>query len=93
MMIKRLVLTLATLALLVAMFTTVLSKWTEPTAFGQPPVEYVVVAPGGTLWQIAKEYYPHLDPREVIHAMREINQLSTANVQVHQKIFLPRGEH
>ncbi len=43
----------------------------------QPKPEYemvsVVVQPGDTLWGLAREYAPVLDPREAVYIIREAN--------------------
>lgn len=40
----------------------------------------VVVEPGDTLWSIARAWVPDEDPRAVIGIIRELNQLSSADI-------------
>ncbi len=40
----------------------------------------VVVQPGDTLWSIAKAQVPSEDPRDVVGAMRDLNQLDSAEI-------------
>jgi len=43
------------------------------------PVEHIV-EPGETLWQIAREYQPEVDPRKAIYEIKEENELETAEI-------------
>jgi hypothetical protein len=40
----------------------------------------VVVEPGDTLWSIARAWLPDEDPRVVVGTIRELNQLSSADI-------------
>lgn len=40
----------------------------------------VVVEPGDTLWSIARTQVPGGDPRDIVGNIREINQLSSAEI-------------
>ncbi|NMB20562.1 MAG: LysM peptidoglycan-binding domain-containing protein [Firmicutes bacterium] len=40
----------------------------------------VVVQPGDTLWSIAKAQVPHEDPRVVVGALRDLNELKSADI-------------
>jgi len=40
----------------------------------------VVVEPGDTLWSIARTQVPDEDPRDVVGAMRVLNQLESADI-------------
>lgn len=51
-----------------------------------------VVAPQETLWGIAEKYNPHMDPREVIHDMRAINEGLKSIVYAGQEIQVPVWE-
>jgi nucleoid-associated protein YgaU len=48
------------------------------------------VQPGETLWQIAKEYYPKRDPREVVWEIRKINQMKSATIYPYEVLKLPK---
>ncbi|QMU95796.1 LysM peptidoglycan-binding domain-containing protein [Microbacterium esteraromaticum] len=56
----------------------------EPVAF-----ETVTVLPGDTLWSIAAEAAPGVDPREVIDDIRRLNNLSSGMIQVGASIAIP----
>jgi len=49
----------------------------------------VVVAPGETLWQVAEEAAPSVDPRETVAVIMELNELSSASVQAGQSLLVP----
>ncbi len=53
-----------------------------------------VVEPGDTLWMIAKQAQPGRDPREVVFAIRKINELSSALLFPGQVLQIPvsRGD-
>jgi hypothetical protein len=54
-------------------------------------VEHVVM-PKETLWDIAKNYHPERDPREVIYYVRKINGLEGPRgpmLQVGQRVRVP----
>ncbi len=47
-----------------------------------------IVAPGETLWNIAKFYSPHADPRKVVYVIRAINSISPI-IYPGQEILVP----
>ncbi|MBK9741001.1 MAG: LysM peptidoglycan-binding domain-containing protein [Actinobacteria bacterium] len=49
----------------------------------------VVVQPGESLWQIAQQIAPALDPREVVTAIRALNGLGDSTVIAGQSIVVP----
>ena len=51
----------------------------------------VVVQPGETLWQVAEEAVPSVDPRETVAVIMELNDLSSASVQAGQSLLVPVG--
>jgi len=51
--------------------------------------EYVSVAPGQSLWQLAEQVAPHADPREVVADILALNQLQSADVQPGQELAIP----
>lgn len=51
--------------------------------------EYVSVAPGQSLWQLAQQVAPQSDPREVVADIVSLNQLGTADVQPGQELAIP----
>ena len=53
--------------------------------------DYVTVLAGDTLWTIAESVAPESDPRDVIHEIMTLNQLSTAALTPGQEIAIPRS--
>ena len=51
--------------------------------------DYVSVAPGQSLWQLAEQVAPQSDPSEVVADILALNNLSSADVQPGQKLALP----
>jgi len=51
--------------------------------------DYVTVASGESLWQIAGELAPNADPREVISDIVHLNQLPSSEVQAGARIAIP----
>lgn len=56
----------------------------EPVSF-----ETVTVLPGDTLWSIASEAAPGVDPRNVIDEIKRLNNLSSGAIQVGDDIAIP----
>ena len=56
----------------------------DPVAF-----ETVTVLPGDTLWSIAADAAPGVDPREVIDDIKSLNNLSSGMIQVGASIAIP----
>jgi len=58
---------------------------------GAPTVatQQVVVQPGDSLWQIAVDVAPGVDPRAVVSAIREVNHLGTRPVVPGQVLVVP----
>lgn len=55
------------------------------------PVQYVTVAPGDTLWSIAGQIAPDVDPRETVAEIVERNALAGSTIQAGQRIAVPLG--
>ena len=53
----------------------------------------IVVEPGDTLWSIAKAQVPDEDPRNVVGSIRELNQLSSADIYPGQILTVSFKEH
>ena len=79
----------------VAVRAAVLDWWerTDVVAvdMGPDPVpRYHWIARGDSLWSIAREYYPGVDPRKVIHEIRELNPgIDPGRLQIEQRVTLP----
>jgi hypothetical protein len=54
-----------------------------------PATTVVVVQPGESLWQIAERTAPGVDPRELVTAIRAINDLGESTVVAGQSILVP----
>lgn len=53
--------------------------------------DYVTIAAGQSLWQVAEELDPTADPRDVIAEIVDLNRLASDAVQPGQRIALPAG--
>jgi LysM repeat protein len=84
----------------VAIVLLVLAVATVAMAFGRATVQagsstqgavvdYVTVAPGDTLWQIAQSATPGADPRATVDRIIELNGLSGASLQAGQRLAVP----
>lgn len=49
------------------------------------------VARGESLWQIAAQYRPESDPRDVISQIKQINKLSDLTLQPGQRLLVPEA--
>lgn len=64
------------------------SQATEATA-AVPALTQVTVAPGDTLWSVARGVAPQRDPREIVAQIRRLNHLPSASLRVGQQLLLP----
>ncbi len=53
------------------------------------PLTKITVVGGEDLWGVAKQIAPNADPRDVIAAIENVNQLSSANIQPGQQLSIP----
>lgn len=51
--------------------------------------EQVTVLPGDTLWSLAEEVAPGVDPREVVDDIMRLNALPSGALEVGQTLYLP----
>ncbi|MFD5226898.1 LysM peptidoglycan-binding domain-containing protein [Microbacterium sp. NPDC058342] len=51
--------------------------------------ETVTVLPGDSLWSIATEVAPEVDPRDVIDDIQRLNNLRSGSIQVGAEIAIP----
>jgi len=51
--------------------------------------DYITVAAGESLWDLAAWVAPDEDPRTVVGALIELNQLGSADVQPGQRLAIP----
>lgn len=61
------------------------------TSATQAATGVVVVQPGESLWQIAREVAPQADPRATLTAIRELNGLGGDTVVPGQALIVPSG--
>ncbi|WP_411700514.1 LysM peptidoglycan-binding domain-containing protein [Conyzicola sp.] len=52
-------------------------------------LEEVTVQAGQSLWSLAEDIAPGVDPRDVINDILSVNQLETGSVQAGQRLMLP----
>ena len=52
-------------------------------------LEYVSIAPGQSLWQLAEQIAPQADPREVVADILSLNRLESADIQPGQELAIP----
>ena len=51
--------------------------------------DYITVASGESLWDLAAWVAPDADPREVVSALIDLNQLDSGDVQPGQRLAIP----
>lgn len=86
----RLVVLLTLVALALVVFTFVGSPAASTATSHHPTTATVVVQPGQTLWDIAAEAAPGADPRDVVTAILELNDLSDPGaVRPGQPLYVP----
>ncbi len=88
----RLLLLAALVALLCAAFTLGRAGDSQASTDRSAPavLASTTVHPGESLWAVAQRVAPGRDPRALVQQIREINDLSSATVQVGQLLLLPR---
>lgn len=74
--------------ILLGAFLTSQAQAGESAPASSPTVE-VNVSPGETLWDLAVQYAPERDPRDVVAEMVELNDLHGPIVQAGQSISVP----
>lgn len=62
---------------------------TATSVGGSTAFQYVTVEAGQSLWQLALQIAPSADPREVISDVVQLNQLTSSDVQVGQRLAIP----
>ncbi|HEY0261311.1 MAG TPA: LysM peptidoglycan-binding domain-containing protein [Lacisediminihabitans sp.] len=83
--------TLAALPLVIAAFAFALNGGgaTATDHAGSTTFEHVTVQSGQTLWQLAGEIAPSADPRDVITAIVQLNNLGSGDVQAGEQLAIP----
>jgi hypothetical protein len=83
----------ALLAVPVAIALTVSALMSAPAQAGSsaPAAEfdYITVAAGESLWDLAGWVAPEADPRDVVSKLISLNQLATTEVQPGQRLAIP----
>ena len=86
----RLVLSLASLVTVAAAFVGLAAPVIADQPGGPPPAtRSVVVGPGDTLWEIARESVPQADTRDVVAQIRRLNGLSSGSIAVGDELEVP----
>jgi len=52
-------------------------------------LEEITVQAGESLWSLAEDIAPDVDPRDVVSDILSVNQLQTGSVQAGQRLMLP----
>ena len=65
------------------------SQAAPPSAAVVAEHERVTVQAGDSLWTLAQQIAPDHDPRDVVAAIREMNDLASADLHVGQQLVLP----
>jgi Tfp pilus assembly protein FimV len=58
-------------------------------ADASPSVERYVVRPGDTLWSIARQISPEVDPRQVVDALQQVNGVDAGRLIPGREIVIP----
>lgn len=61
----------------------------SPEAGSADAFEVITVLPGETLWSLAEEFAPGVDPRSVVDEIVRLNALPTSTLDAGQQISLP----
>jgi len=85
----RVVLLLLLVLLAFAVTSTVRTVSQAAAGPARPATRYVTVAPGQTLWQIARAVAPADDPRDTVDRIRSLNDLDGAAVRAGQRLVVP----
>lgn len=85
----RAVLLLVLVVLTMAAFSLGRASSSSASSASPPAARVIVVAPGETLWAIAKRVAPDVDPRVTVGRIRELNDLD-GKLQAGQRLVLPR---
>ena len=59
----------------------------SPTDVGS--ARFITVEPGQTLWDLAEEYSPSADPRDVVADIKRLNSLTVETLQPGQRLEIP----
>lgn len=85
----RLATTVLTLAILVAVFS--VGRDSATPAVAAPPTTYdtISVAPGDSLWSIARERRPDADPRATVDQLIQLNRLRAGPLEAGRLLRVP----
>lgn len=84
--------TLATLAVVGILAVAAMFSGSQAIATadaGSSEFGYIVVQPGASLWQVASDIDPSVDPRDLVAEIVRLNQLDGSGVQAGQPIAVP----
>ncbi len=86
---RAVLLTLVSVPLVAATLLLGLNAGAATGTSSSTPLAKVTVVGGETLWGVAKQIAPNADPRDVIAAIEDVNQLQTADIQPGQQLNIP----
>ena len=75
--------------LALAAFSVGRASATAATSPMEAPVSFRTVAPGETLWDIARREAPREDPRQLVHQLIEMNDLDAGGLRAGQLLVVP----
>ena len=79
-------------AVLVAAFTLGReTSYADAAAAERPAYRTVTVAPGQTMWEVARQAAPEQDPRVIVQRIIDLNGLSGASLTAGQELAVPLG--
>ena len=85
------------LSMIISILTILVLLFIHSTSLSYEDIEYneIYVSSGDTLWSIAKyeqennSYYKGKDVREIIFDIKKVNNLSSSDLVVNQKLLVP----
>lgn len=89
LVVLRLLIAAAVAALVVAVLVAFSGGAQAGDERGVVPTRVRMVMPGDTLWRIAREEAPGVDPAEVVAVLRDINDLDGGSLRVGQELLVP----
>ncbi len=88
----RLLLVAVLAAVLVAAFTLGReTSYADAAGAERPAYRTVTVAPGQTMWEVARQAAPEQDPRVIVQRIIDLNGLSGASLTAGQELAVPLG--
>jgi LysM repeat protein len=86
---RAVLLTLVSTPLVIAALAFGLNAGAATGTSSSTPLTKITVVGGETLWGVASQIAPKADPRDVIAAIENVNQLTSATIQPGQQLSIP----